>query len=71
MCYLNGVGTEIDQEKARSLFEKASESGNAEAKYQLGLLYQKGIGGPVDTTKAADLFNEASRENIDGASLQL
>lgn len=37
-CYVNGAGTEVDEEKGRTLLEEAAEQGQAEAICELGEL---------------------------------
>lgn len=71
MCYLKGIGVDIDKGKGRSLIEKAAEAGIVDAKYQLGFLYQEGIGGQKDEGKSAALFEEASNLGSIQAKVQL
>jgi len=44
MCYLDGVGTEVNYEKAFELIKKAAELGYKDAYYELGCMYLYGIG---------------------------
>lgn len=46
--------------KARLLLQKAAEAGNAEAMYNLGVLYQTGRGGTWDPTEARRWLQEAA-----------
>ena len=41
-CYINGLGCDVDIEKAISLLEEAANMGNADSQYMLGLLYSEG-----------------------------
>lgn len=38
-CYYNGVGTEIDKQKAKEWYQKAAEAGDKNAREQLELLF--------------------------------
>lgn len=40
-CFKDGIGTELDLEKARQYFEKAASNGHAEAHYELGIYYRE------------------------------
>ena len=58
---MSGLGKEVagvkginkDYLEARRWFEKAAEGGNAEAQYDLGVMYQLGKGMPIQLEKAA------------------
>jgi TPR repeat protein len=49
-----------DFSSAASYFQTASESGNSEAQYQLGLLYAEGSGIEKNLSKAITLIQQAS-----------
>ncbi|MCL2122796.1 MAG: hypothetical protein FWH34_01770 [Desulfovibrionaceae bacterium] len=42
--------------------QKAADQGNADAQYQLGLIYRYGRGVPIDTNKALALFKKAAEQ---------
>ncbi|XP_026332861.1 protein sel-1 homolog 1 [Hyposmocoma kahamanoa] len=50
--YLFGEGVELDLEKAKNIFEKLADEGNAEAHAGMGFLYATGISVPVSQAKA-------------------
>ena len=56
---MTGTGTEVDLERARYYFEKASELGNADALYGLGKLYLKPEFPDYDPAKAVEYLEEA------------
>ncbi|MAQ71415.1 MAG: hypothetical protein CL565_04390 [Alphaproteobacteria bacterium] len=54
------AGVEGSYETAAKWFEEASYNGIANARYNLGVLYQQGLGVPKDETKAVQLYKAAS-----------
>lgn len=46
--------------EAADLFRRAADSGNSDASYQLGRLYQQGLGLPLDPVAAFDNFVAAA-----------
>jgi TPR repeat protein len=48
-----------DLQRARNLFQSAAEKGDADACYNLGLLYERGEGVPADAAKAATWYRLA------------
>ena len=57
---LNPEEENYDPKRAITLLERASNTGDAEAQYELGRLYEKGIGAPQDVKQALRLFHQAS-----------
>ena len=53
-------GDTKDYEKARELYERASEMGYSNAMVYLGLLYQNGNGVPKDYEMAVDWYRKAA-----------
>jgi chromosome segregation ATPase len=59
--YANGMdNVDIDYEQAARWYQMAADQGYAEAKQELGYLYEKGLGVPKDELKALNLQREAS-----------
>ena len=54
-----GVGTDIDYDKARSMFEKAIDNGSVTSMTNLGVMYMRGIGVDKDAPKAIGLLEKA------------
>ena len=57
---LNPEESNYDAAKAFSLLQRAANTGDAEAKYELGRLFEKGIGTTQDTKKAIALYRQAA-----------
>ena len=60
LMYLDGIGGEKNEKKARELFEKASIKGDINSINGLGVMYRDGIGGEKNEKKARELFEKAS-----------
>ena len=60
---LNPEEENYDPKRAINLLERASQTGDAEASYELGRLFEKGIGTAQDVKKALRLFRQASDAN--------
>ncbi|PXF44721.1 Protein sel-1-like [Gracilariopsis chorda] len=61
MCYLHGLlGLEKDYTRAAMHFELATETGHADASFQLGLLLWNGRGRKKDLTLAYEQFKKAA-----------
>lgn len=56
----DGVTRDLDY-RARELYEEAGLEGNAEAMYNLAVMYRDGAGGPADETLAFEWFEKAAR----------
>ncbi|GBC10027.1 hypothetical protein RclHR1_00930005 [Rhizophagus clarus] len=59
-CYENGIGTDIDEQKAFLLYQKAAELGNSQGISKLGWCYESGFGIYVDEQKAFQLYQVAA-----------
>ena len=53
-----------DYTAAVSIFKPMAESGDARARYELGLLYEEGLGVSKDPVAAAALFQQAASQNL-------
>jgi len=65
LAALGGAAT-ADPMRSRQLLEKAAET-NAEAQYQLGMMFAEGTGGTKDDVRARALFEKAAAQNHPGA----
>lgn len=59
-CFYNGIGVNVDYQKAAFWFEKAAEQENVDAQYMLGLGYYLGNGFDKDFEKARLWFKKAA-----------
>ncbi|CAB4438351.1 unnamed protein product [Rhizophagus irregularis] len=59
-CYSNGIGTNIDKQKAFELYQKAANLGELSGICALGYCYVKGIGTNIDKQKAFELYQKAA-----------
>jgi uncharacterized protein len=66
LAALGGGATTSDPARSRQLLEKAAET-NAEAQYQLGMMFAEGAGGAKDDVRARALFEKAAAQNHPGA----
>lgn len=69
--YARGAGTEVDLQKAVSLFEAASRKNEANAQYYLGTAYLTGTGVKQDPAQAARWFKKAAAKGHAGAQYSL
>ena len=56
----NGIGTEVDLEKAFSWYQRAAEQGEATALFNLGGMFRKGYGVPQNDGKALQHYRQAA-----------
>lgn len=61
--YRYGVGTEINQKKAFSYYEKAAALGDADGIVKVGRAHMNGIGVPTDYQKALYYFKKAAEQD--------
>ena len=62
LAYANGLGTEIDYEKARYYYAIAADAGLTSAIHNLGVLHCEGKGGDTDKEAAFNCFNAAAAQ---------
>ena len=62
LAYANGLGTEIDYEKARYYYAIAADAGLTSAIHNLGVLHCEGKGGDTDKEAAFNCFNSAAAQ---------
>jgi TPR repeat protein len=62
MCY-TGLGVAKDLAEAARLFRLAADQGNANAQFNLGVMYENGEGVAKDLGEAMRLFRLAADEN--------
>jgi len=60
MMHMKGTGCEKDNDRAFSLFEKASHSGNNYALNSMAIFYEKGLHGTTDLDKALEYYKKAA-----------
>src|SRR6185369_5760181 len=63
--YEEGIGVEIDLEKAVHWYQKSAKAGNSKAQYKLAGSYQRGIEVEIDLKKAVHLYQK-STETVNG-----
>ena len=61
--YLDGIGTDIDVEKAFYWISKAANTGDAEAQYLMGFMYENGIKVAVNIPRAVILYEKAAKQD--------
>lgn len=61
--YRYGVGTEKDEKKAFSYYEKAAALGDVDGIVKVGRAYLNGIGVPIDYEKSLHFFESAASQN--------
>ncbi len=70
-CYSNGIGTNIDKQKAFELYEKAANLGNETAQYNLGVLYENGDGIEKNIDKAIYWYVKSAKQGDQDAQNRL
>ena len=53
-CYSNGLGVEVDNDKAAEWYRRSAEQGNSSSQNNLGVCYSNGRGVNQDKAKAAE-----------------
>ncbi len=59
-CYFEGYGVSVDYNEAVSLFKKASELGDSNAMYNMGMSHLKGLGSWQDYYSAYEWFRKSA-----------
>jgi TPR repeat protein len=60
--HLDGIGTNVDVDKAFYWLSKASNSGDPEAQYLLGFMYENGIKVDPNNERAAKLYTKSAQK---------
>lgn len=60
--YLDGIGTEMNADKAFYWISKAANNGDAEAEYLLGFMYENGIKVAPNLRRAVSLYEKAAKK---------
>src|SRR5437868_6109044 len=63
-CYLNGIGTARDENKAFEWYLKLAEGGNSNEQDNLGFCYKNGIGTDKDKKKAFKWYLKSAEGGI-------
>ena len=71
ICYLQGIGCEVDNSKAYDFFLKSATNGNPQGQNWLGNCYWDGIGTTIDKGKAVEWITNAAENNDIQAILNL
>lgn len=76
VCYFNGNGTPIYEQKAYELLQRAADMGLLEAQYDLGMMYlnPKSVDGkplPQDSVRAVEWLTKAAEQDDSFAQFQL
>lgn len=58
--YLDGIGVEVDHQKAFFWLSKAARAGDAEAQYLLGFMYENGLEVAVNIKRAVKWYTESA-----------
>lgn len=70
-CYLNGIGTGINHKMASECFQKASEAGQLNAKFNLASMCLHGLVEGKTVTNAIELFTESANQGCVDSKLLL
>jgi hypothetical protein len=60
--HLDGIGTEVNHQKAFFWLSKAANSGDVEAQYLLGFMYENGLKVTADIKRATKLYKKAASQ---------
>lgn len=71
MCYLYGIGTDMDETLAFAHMSSAAAKGYATAQYNLGRMYKTGTGCEISFDKAMDCFQKSSANGNQRAAYAL
>ncbi|GBC20334.2 kinase-like domain-containing protein [Rhizophagus irregularis DAOM 181602=DAOM 197198] len=71
VCYENGIGTDIDEEKAFKLYQAAANLGYSYGVNNLGCCYNYGIGIDFDEETAFGLYQKAANSGNEYAQYNL
>ena len=69
--YTKGDCVAQDYKKALEWYTKAAEQGDAEAQYNLGVIYEEGLGIEKDMQKAKHFFKQAAKNKFQPAMIKL
>ncbi len=69
MCYLDGIGTEIDYGQAYRVLSAAAAQGVPRALFNLARMHAEGSGTPLDLAEAIRLYERAELQGVSGADL--
>lgn len=61
-CYSNGLGVEVDNDKAIEWYRRSAEQGNSSSQNNLGVCYSNGRGVNQDKAKAAEWYRKAAEQ---------
>lgn len=61
-CYSNGLGVEVDNDKAVEWYRRSAEQGNSSSQNNLGVCYSNGRGVNQDKAKAAEWYRKAAEQ---------
>lgn len=70
-CYEYGIGTNVDNKKAFSIYSELSQVGYEDAMYRLAYFYEHGIGTDIDKEKAFKLYNNLAQMGYEDAMFYL
>ncbi|MBQ7874590.1 MAG: sel1 repeat family protein [Oscillospiraceae bacterium] len=64
-CYLEGIGTEKNPEKALYWTELSAKHGDRDGQCNLAWIYEEGLCGVIDMEKAKEWYKNAALQNHD------
>ncbi|MDE7083958.1 MAG: sel1 repeat family protein, partial [Clostridia bacterium] len=71
ICYEDGVGVEIDVEKAAYWYKRAAEQGEERAQFNIAVCYENGLGVKKDLEKAVKWYKKAAEQDDEDAEKAL